>query len=68
MKILLEQGGYYHIFNRGVDKRDIFLDKNDYLRFIYNLIVFNKTDSHLRNTDRVIMFPCRQASIKPLRT
>ncbi|MGC8880809.1 MAG: hypothetical protein ACP5OX_00855 [Minisyncoccia bacterium] len=32
---------YYHILNRGVDKRKIFLDKQDYFRFIHNLYFFN---------------------------
>ena len=27
-------GGYYHIYNRGVEKRDIFIDKYDYDAFI----------------------------------
>lgn len=31
----------YHALNRGVDKRKIFLDKHDYLRFIHNLYEFN---------------------------
>ena len=31
----------YHIENRGVDKRKIFLDKEDYLRFIHDLYEFN---------------------------
>ena len=31
----------YHILNRGVDKRKIFLDKEDYLRFIHDLYEFN---------------------------
>lgn len=31
----------YHIFNRGVDKRKIFLDKQDYFRFIHDLFKFN---------------------------
>ncbi len=31
----------YHIYNRGVDKRQIFLNKNDYLRFYQTLNVFN---------------------------
>ena len=30
-------GYFYHIFNRGVEKRDIFLDKRDYLRFLETL-------------------------------
>ena len=31
----------YHILNRGVDKRDIFLDEEDYIRFIHDLYEFN---------------------------
>lgn len=32
---------YYHIYNRGVDKRKIFLTKNDYIRFLHDLYEFN---------------------------
>lgn len=32
---------YYHVFDRGVDKRKIFIDKNDYIRFIHDLYEFN---------------------------
>lgn len=32
---------YYHIYNRGVDKRNIFLDRNDYVRFLHDLYEFN---------------------------
>ena len=31
----------YHVLNRGVDKRKIFMDNKDYLRFIHNLFEFN---------------------------
>lgn len=31
----------YHVLNRGVDKRQIFTDKQDYLRFIHDLYEFN---------------------------
>ncbi|KKW06363.1 MAG: hypothetical protein UY42_C0037G0002 [Parcubacteria group bacterium GW2011_GWA2_49_16] len=31
----------YHIYNRGVEKRNIFLDAQDYFRFIHNLFEFN---------------------------
>ncbi|MCM8758103.1 MAG: hypothetical protein NC903_03475, partial [Candidatus Omnitrophica bacterium] len=34
-------GCFYHIYNRGVDKRRIFEDENDYLRFIHCLYEFN---------------------------
>lgn len=31
----------YHIFNRGVEKRDVFLGGGDYFRFIHDLFEFN---------------------------
>ncbi len=34
----------YHILNRGVEKRKIFLDDDDYFRFIHNLFEFNDTE------------------------
>lgn len=34
-------GNIYHILNRGVDKRKIFMDNQDYLRFIHDLFEFN---------------------------
>ena len=34
-------GKIFHILNRGVDKRNIFLDDHDYFRFIHNLFEFN---------------------------
>jgi len=35
---------YYHIYNRGVDKRKIFLDSYDYGRFIESLRMFNQVN------------------------
>lgn len=35
---------YYHVYNRGVDKRDIFGDKNDLYRFMESIIEFNQKD------------------------
>ncbi|MCK4554610.1 transposase [Candidatus Parcubacteria bacterium] len=32
---------YYHIYNRGVDKRDIFMDEKDYIRFLVSMREFN---------------------------
>lgn len=37
-------GEYYHIYNRGVEKRDIFLDEADYYRFILGVTGFNAVD------------------------
>lgn len=35
-----EEGGIYHIFNRGVDKRIIFIDDEDYHLFLYYLYIY----------------------------
>jgi len=41
---------FYHIYNRGTEKRDIFLDKADYLRFIVLLYISNNVDVvHISN-------------------
>lgn len=32
---------FYHLINRGVDKRDVFMEEGDYVRFIHDLYVFN---------------------------
>jgi len=40
-KVKFANDEYYHIYNRGVDKRDVFLDDNDYIRFLNNLREFN---------------------------
>ncbi len=37
----LVTNSYYHVYNRGTDKRKIFLDKQDYYRFIHYLYEFN---------------------------
>lgn len=37
----LVTGQYYHIYNRGVDKRDIFASKNDLDRFVLSAKEFN---------------------------
>ncbi len=36
-----ETGGIYHIFNRGVEKRDTYIDDSDRFRFIYSLYECN---------------------------
>ena len=37
-------GEYFHIYNRGVEKRDIFSDRNDIFRFRQSMIEFNCID------------------------
>lgn len=37
-------GEFYHIYNRGVDKRKIFSDKSDLSRFLKSMDIFNSID------------------------
>ena len=43
-KISLESTGYYHIYNRGVNKSPIFYDDDDYLRFLHGIYYFNDSN------------------------
>ena len=40
-KIEFADGEVYHVYNRGVEKRDIFIEGSDYYRFIHGLYMFN---------------------------
>jgi len=40
-KVQFANGEYYHIYNRGVDKRDVFSDDADYRRFLLCMILLN---------------------------
>ncbi len=40
-KFSFEQGKIYHVFNRGVEKRDVFLSEGDRWRFLQGMYLFN---------------------------
>ncbi|MEK7663831.1 MAG: transposase [Patescibacteria group bacterium] len=40
-KVQFVNDEFYHVFNRGVEERKIFLDDEDKLRFVNSLLVFN---------------------------
>ncbi len=44
-KFQFQTGEYYHIYNRGVDKRDVFMDDEDYLRFLRSMREFNSIEA-----------------------
>ncbi|MBI4691994.1 MAG: transposase [Candidatus Terrybacteria bacterium] len=44
-KTIFSPENYYHIFNRGIEKRDIFLNENDYFRFLILLYLCNNSDA-----------------------
>lgn len=43
-KIKFTNGEFYHIFNRGVDKRQVFMDDDDLCRFFQSMDEFNTID------------------------
>lgn len=49
----LAPGEFYHLYNRGTDKRTIFLEENDYKHFLFLMYICNTTKSiELRNIDK----------------
>ena len=42
-------GEIFHVLNRGVDKKNIFLDDKDYFRFVHNLFEFNDVNPTLNS-------------------
>ncbi|HVV39416.1 MAG TPA: transposase [Candidatus Paceibacterota bacterium] len=42
-KTILASGEFYHLYNRGTEKRKIFMDKTDYERFLALLYLCNST-------------------------
>jgi len=51
--LFLATENYYHIYNRGVDKRQIFMDNADYLRFLHNMYEFNDKNFSLPYMNRL---------------
>ncbi len=48
--IIFAENEYYHVYNRGVEKRQIFFDAGDHKRFIFLLLLANSdTPVHLSN-------------------
>lgn len=46
-KKLFTESGYYHVYNRGVEKRTIFLDERDYKTFLYFLKFYLDPDEKI---------------------
>jgi|SRR3989344_3308659 len=44
-KVQFAPNNIYHIYNRGVEKRDIFIDDNDRWRFLQGLYLFNDIET-----------------------
>lgn len=56
-KISFVEGEYYHLYNRGVDKRTIFLSAHDYKRFLVLLYLANSNrDTRVSNVIRTTKY------------
>lgn len=53
------EGGYYHLYNRGVEKRDIFLDEQDCVVFLHYLKMYLLPIEEFRKLDPPIYFDLR---------
>ena len=61
------EGEFYHIYNRGTDKRTIFQDLDDYQRFQMLLYVANDTKSiNVRDLMRAEINPYERTRMSPL--
>ncbi|MBI2097619.1 MAG: transposase [Candidatus Vogelbacteria bacterium] len=49
-------GEYYHVYNRGVLKRDIFLDTRDYARFLFLLLFHQSPTTTFTNLNREVSY------------
>lgn len=47
-KRLFQNGSYYHLFNRGIDKADIFWEAKDFERFLESLIYYQQDKPQVR--------------------
>jgi len=62
-KIEFVNGEYYHIFNRGVDKRDVFSDAKDYQRFLLSMELLNSQEDGLMIEWRDFKYGNNKASL-----
>jgi len=42
--IIFENNQYYHVYNRGVEKREVFVEESDYIRFLDGMREFNQVE------------------------
>lgn len=47
-KVVLANDEIYHVLNRGIEEREIFLDKRDYSRFLDSFIYYQKVNPPVR--------------------
>ncbi len=61
-------GHIYHLYNRGVEKRDIFMNNKDYIRFIADILEFNNADAIWNFGRRISLIEVPLQSLPSLRS
>lgn len=60
-------GEIYHVFNKGIDKRNIFLNNIDYIRFIHDLFFLNDEERVVPSNIRLAVRLPSQADFNPIK-
>ncbi len=61
-KIEFTDGGIYHVYNRGVEKRVLFADEGDYHRFLNSLYEFNDEQPSVNTSYRYYLSKRRKSA------
>ena len=64
LRIKPATGEIYHLYNRGVEKRKVFLSDQDRLRFTHSLLVFNDAEPTLNSSRHLIEVGLRSRLIQ----
>ncbi len=60
---VIADGAVYHVYNRGADRRKIFVDEKDYLRFVHDMSEFNEEGNSIGVGYKFIQNPVKIAGL-----
>jgi len=60
---VIADGAVYHVYNRGADRRKIFVDEKDYLRFVHDMSEFNEEGNSIGVSYKFIQNPVKIAGL-----
>lgn len=58
-EIKFSPGEYYHIYNHGIEEREVFLDDSDFMRGLVSLVTFNDHKDSPHNLSRFVKNPAK---------
>ena len=62
-KVKFVPGEHYHLYGRGVAKQKLFLDKRDYVRFLFLILYFQSTIS-IYNISAIVSYFVKHGRFK----